>query len=110
MEVCKYCLCPITELDETEFIYPCKCTNPVCEACLQKYININNRTICEICKEPYKLSETNIIIYPKNPAPNDIPMYYENFESRMYKYTSICVLICLLILVIIFIVLLYRKH
>lgn len=69
MPICKYCLCDDDKNDI--LIFPCKCTNPVHNSCLNQWL-LNKGKLhfeCEICKEFYKfdyiyfMKPTKLIIY-----------------------------------------------
>ena|SRR5271154_2293499 len=97
MNVCKYCQRSITELGDVKLIRPCKCTNPVCESCFQKY------AICEICKESCILPQTDIM------NPKDIhvylPSYDQNFRTTQCELAGkLCIMSAVIVIMIIMII------
>ena len=53
-DMCRYCLGSELEL-QSKLINPCACKNPVCLDCLRLHIDLNKKTHCEICNEPFEL-------------------------------------------------------
>ena len=58
--MCKYCLESSNSNPRIELITPCKCTDPVCVACLQEQIIKTKKIECEICVSPFIV--TNIFL------------------------------------------------
>jgi len=49
---CSICREELGPDDDT--VTPCSCTFPKHRACLEEWINMGNRNVCEICKQPYQ--------------------------------------------------------
>ena len=59
-EVCKYCLEDTAGLS-SPLIYPCDCTNGVCESCFIKHLKKIGKDTCEICKIKFTIP-TSIMV------------------------------------------------
>ena len=47
----------ITNLAQLDYIYPCKCKNPVHIKCLLTWLNHKTTTNCEICNSQYNINQ-----------------------------------------------------
>ncbi len=55
--------CRICFGEDGEMISPCKCTAPVHEACLLKWLCVSGRDSCEICLEKFPYDDIYDDIY-----------------------------------------------
>lgn len=56
-DICKYCLENVIlsghDQKNSEVVYPCKCTAPIHQKCIQKWYKMKKSDSCEICLENY---------------------------------------------------------
>lgn len=53
---CRYCL-ENSDDNETIFLKPCNCTDPICTQCLKKWIECNKVVACEICLQKFQIPD-----------------------------------------------------
>ncbi len=66
--------CRICYGEEGEVIYPCKCTAPVHEACLSKWLHISGRDSCEVCLHSFEVYEEVVDYYDDTDM--FVPLFY----------------------------------
>lgn len=79
---CRYCLKTASET-VSDFLKPCKCTNPICADCLKKWIETSNTTNCELCLEKFQVPVDLVITITNPPKLVINPMdYFQQINNQ----------------------------
>tara|TARA_R100001163_G_C5000038_1_gene149526 strand:- start:99 stop:578 length:480 start_codon:yes stop_codon:yes gene_type:complete len=52
--ICKYCLEDIDDLEERDKFRPCACKMPIHKKCLNNYLEVAKKEICDVCNVKYQ--------------------------------------------------------